>query len=216
MPASLVSSLLWIRIVSISGTGSRNFMTINRKSFTSFKIIIIFNKKNIAVHLSLGLHEECPSCRRSFCPSKENILKINSLLFTFCGSFLPSWIRIKPTKIYANTCRSVSTIQAFVHHWSTHNVKLFSWNVERVCLIFFTKRDLNKDCHSILGMCESAYEDVSAMDTSQHYSGQTIGERIHSIQPVWHPGKNSALTAKLSCTTLLKVHEPWGFFVWGV
>ncbi len=53
----------------------------------------------------------------------------------------------------------------------------------------------NMDCHSVLRMCEPAYEDESAMDTSQHYSGQTIGERVYSIQPVWQPGKNSAVTA---------------------
>ncbi len=59
-------------------------------------------KKNLsktAIYLSLGLHKVCPSYRRRLQLSKEAIQHFKTWTFTkknfyFCGSFLPSWIRI--------------------------------------------------------------------------------------------------------------------------
>ncbi len=50
----------------------------------------IFFCSKIAIYSSLGVHKGSPSCRRSLQPSKENYLY-------FCGSFLPSWVRIRFT-----------------------------------------------------------------------------------------------------------------------
>jgi hypothetical protein len=47
-------------------------MTQNWKKFTAGKFFkFVFNK--VAIYLSLGLHKEHPSYRRSLQPSKENI-----------------------------------------------------------------------------------------------------------------------------------------------
>ncbi len=55
--------------------------------------------KKIAIYLSLGFHKRRPSYRGGLQPSKENInyfKKWNLLAFFYvCGSFLPSWIRIR-------------------------------------------------------------------------------------------------------------------------
>jgi len=48
-------------------------------------------------------------------------------------------------------------------------------------------------CHPVVGLCSPAYEDESAMDSSQPFSFQTIGQRILSIQPAWNPGKDSPI-----------------------
>jgi hypothetical protein len=60
-----------------------------------------FDKK-IAIYLFLGLHKGHPSYKRSLQASKENIQhfkthEISLKNFYFCGSFLPSWIRIRNT-----------------------------------------------------------------------------------------------------------------------
>ncbi len=51
------------------------------------------------IYLSLGLHKGRPSHRKSLQPSKENIQYLKTwkfwTFFYFCGSFLPSWIRIR-------------------------------------------------------------------------------------------------------------------------
>ncbi len=52
----------------------------------SGKFFFLLSKTTI--YLFLGLHKERPSYRRSLHLSKENIQH-------FCGSFLPSWIRIR-------------------------------------------------------------------------------------------------------------------------
>ncbi len=71
-------------------------------------------KKNIfltenAIYINLALYPRRLSYRRS---SKENIQHFKTwnffLFFYFRGSFLPSWIRIQPTKINADPCRSGS------------------------------------------------------------------------------------------------------------
>ncbi len=57
----------------------------------------MFWSKN-AIYLSLGLHKVRPSYRRSLQLSKEAIQHFKHELlkfFYFCGSFLPSWIRIR-------------------------------------------------------------------------------------------------------------------------
>jgi hypothetical protein len=48
-------------------------MTKNRKKFTAKIVSNIFLGSKIAMYLSLGLHNEFPSYRRSLQPSKENI-----------------------------------------------------------------------------------------------------------------------------------------------
>ncbi len=59
---------------------------------------LIFLWKKLAIYLYLGLHKGCPSYRKSLQPSKENIQHFKTwsfiIFFYFCGSFLPSWIRI--------------------------------------------------------------------------------------------------------------------------
>ncbi len=78
-------------------SGSRALLTKNWKQKFSWKKNIFFGSKT-TIYLSLDLHKEHPSYRRSLQLSKEAIqhfktwtLKKN---FYFCGSFLPSWIRI--------------------------------------------------------------------------------------------------------------------------
>jgi hypothetical protein len=76
------------------------------KKFQLEKKFVFFMK--IAIWLSLGLYKGRPSYSRSLHPSKENIQHFKTgtslTFFYFCGSFLPSWIRIQPTK--ANPCGS--------------------------------------------------------------------------------------------------------------
>ena len=74
-------------------------MTKNWEKNYSWKKINFFGSKLGTIYLSLGLHKERPSNRRSLQLSKEAIqhfktwtLKKN---FYFCGSFLPFWIRIR-------------------------------------------------------------------------------------------------------------------------
>ncbi len=65
------------------------------------KFFFLFWSKT-AIYLSLGLHKVCPSYRRSLQLSKEAIQWSNTskhellpIFFYFCGSFLPSWVRIR-------------------------------------------------------------------------------------------------------------------------
>jgi hypothetical protein len=69
------------------------------KKITAVKLFFIFFKSKIAIYLSLGLHKGLTSYRRSLEPSKENIQHFQNMrilyFFYICGSFLPSWIRIR-------------------------------------------------------------------------------------------------------------------------
>jgi hypothetical protein len=60
---------------------------------------LIFFLSKTAIYLSLGLHKVCPSYRRSLQFSKEAIQhpkhELLPIIVYFCGSFLPSWIRIR-------------------------------------------------------------------------------------------------------------------------
>jgi hypothetical protein len=63
---------------------------------------LIFFWSKTAIYLSLGLHKGRLRKRRSLHPSKENIQqfkeskhKISEIFSYFCGSFLPSWNRIR-------------------------------------------------------------------------------------------------------------------------
>jgi hypothetical protein len=96
------------------GTGSRIRNTANRdpdpiqiqgfsdqklkKKITAEKKLNLFGSKT-TIYLSLGLHKERPSYRRILQISKENIQQLQNKIFFifkyFCGSFLPSWIRIR-------------------------------------------------------------------------------------------------------------------------
>ncbi len=58
-----------------------------------------FFKSRTTIYLSLGLHKGRPSYKISFQLSKENIQHFRTwtflIIFYFCVSFLPSWIRIR-------------------------------------------------------------------------------------------------------------------------
>ncbi len=93
-PGSGSSILGWI-LIRIQ-CGSRALMTKNWKK-------IQLKKKNFGskttIYLSLGLHKERPRYRRSLQLSKETIQHFKTWTlkkkYYFCGSFLPSWIRIR-------------------------------------------------------------------------------------------------------------------------
>ncbi len=73
-------------------------MTKNWKKFTAEKKLNFFGSKP-TIYLSLGLHKGRPSYKRSIQLSKENNQHFKTwsifIFFYFCGSFLPSWIRIQ-------------------------------------------------------------------------------------------------------------------------
>ncbi len=79
-------------------SGSRVLMTKSWKKVTAEKKFNFFLSKT-TIYLSLGLHKGRPSYRRSLQLSKENIQHFKTcnfwIFFYFCGSFLPSWIRIQ-------------------------------------------------------------------------------------------------------------------------
>ncbi len=92
------SSILgWIPIRIRSG--SRALMTKNWRKKIQLKIFLFVFGSKTTIYLSLGLHTERPSYRRSLQLSKEVIQHFKHELkkkkFYFCGSFLPSWIRIR-------------------------------------------------------------------------------------------------------------------------
>ncbi len=108
------SSLLgWIPI-RIQGFDDRNLKKVN-----NWKKLNIFWSK-IAIHLSLGIYKGRPSYRRSLQSSKENIqhFKIWNFItfFYFCGSFLPSWIRIRNPLTWLNP----DPIR--IRIWNTHEM----------------------------------------------------------------------------------------------
>jgi hypothetical protein len=93
---------------SRSGSRSKVLMTKNWEKF----ITVFFFLIKIAIYLSLGLHKGRLSYKRSLQPSKENIQHFKKRncfpFFYICGTFLPSWIRIRLqlTKINADPCWS--------------------------------------------------------------------------------------------------------------
>ncbi len=58
-----------------------------------------FFSSKTPIYLSIGLHKERPSYRRSLQNAKESIQHVRTwnflIFFYFCGSFLSSWIRIR-------------------------------------------------------------------------------------------------------------------------
>ncbi len=76
------------------------------KKIYSWKLNFLFSWSKIAIYLSLGLHKGRPSYRRSLQLSKENIKHFKTwkfcTFFYFCGSLLPSWIRIR-IRIYGTS-----------------------------------------------------------------------------------------------------------------
>ncbi len=62
------------------------------------KYLQFFFGSKIAIYLSLGLHKGRPSYRKSLQPSKKEHPALQNMkilyFFYFCGTFLPSWIRI--------------------------------------------------------------------------------------------------------------------------
>ncbi len=81
-------------------SGSRALRTKNWEKNYCWKKFNFFGSKT-TIYLSLGLHKERPSYRRSLQLSKEAIQHFKTWTFQekfyFCGSFLPSWIRIPST-----------------------------------------------------------------------------------------------------------------------
>ncbi len=75
-------------------SGSRALMTKNWKKITAEKINKKFFWSKTAIYLSLGLYKVCPSYRRSLQLTKEAIQHLKTWIY-FCGTFLPSWIRIR-------------------------------------------------------------------------------------------------------------------------
>ncbi len=65
----------------------------------SWKFFFIFFWSKTAIYLALSLHKVCPSYRRNLQFSKEAIQHFKTwilqIIVYFCGSFLPSWIRIR-------------------------------------------------------------------------------------------------------------------------
>ncbi len=90
-----------------SGSGSRiripdpdpGFDDIKLKKNYSWKFNLYFFYQKLQFTYPLDLHKGRPSYRRNLRPSKENIQYLKTWKFwTFfyvCGSFLPSWIRIR-------------------------------------------------------------------------------------------------------------------------
>jgi hypothetical protein len=77
--------------------------TINILKSLQLKKKKIFFGSKIVIFLSLGLRKGHPSSRRSLQPSKKEHSSILSFLFLWViDSFLPFWIRTKPTKICAD------------------------------------------------------------------------------------------------------------------
>jgi hypothetical protein len=81
------------------GSGSRVLMT-NTEEKNTAEIFFISFRSTIAIYLSLGLHErtsklqEKPSALKREHPALQKMKFIN-FFFYVCGSFLPSWIRIR-------------------------------------------------------------------------------------------------------------------------
>jgi hypothetical protein len=69
------------------------------KKITAEIFFSFFFLSKTAIYISLGLHKVCPSYRRSLQLSKEAIQRFKtktfSTFFLLCGSFFPSWIRIR-------------------------------------------------------------------------------------------------------------------------
>jgi hypothetical protein len=68
-----------------------------------------FVVEKLSIYLSLGFHEGLPSYMRSLHPSqviREHPALQNLKFLHYCGSFLPSWIRIRfqPTKMNVDPC----------------------------------------------------------------------------------------------------------------
>jgi hypothetical protein len=84
----------WLRIRVLADPGV--FMIKNWEKIIGGKI---FSGSKTTFYLSIGLHKGRPSHKRSLQLSKENIQLFKTwnflIFFYFCGSFLPSWIRIR-------------------------------------------------------------------------------------------------------------------------
>ncbi len=87
----------------------------------SWKKLYFFDEKLQFMYLSLGLHKERPSTTnrrlhtfKTERPGLQNMKFLNFFLFLWL--FLPSWIqiRIQPTKINVDPCRSGSRSEALL------------------------------------------------------------------------------------------------------
>jgi hypothetical protein len=78
--------------------------------------------KKIAIYLSICLHNKRQTTGIGPHKRKSSILSF----FCFCGSFLPSWIRIQPTKINADPCgsRTMVLLVRYLRINQKHNWKL--------------------------------------------------------------------------------------------
>ncbi len=64
-----------------------------------WNLFFIFLWSKTAIYLSLGLHKVCPCYKEAFSsekrPSNTSKHELLQIFVYFCGSFLPSWIRIR-------------------------------------------------------------------------------------------------------------------------
>jgi hypothetical protein len=98
------------------------------QKFIAVKIFKYFLDHKIAIYLSLGLHKGCTSYRRSRSQKRKKPAIIFFLYI--CGSFLPSWIRIRIQQLklmrihadpdliqYSRPVNHMSVIKALTFIW---------------------------------------------------------------------------------------------------
>jgi hypothetical protein len=88
-------SILGWKLIWIQGFDDQKL----EKIYSWKKITFFGDQKLQLTYLALGLHKGRPIYRRSLQISKENIQHFKTwnflIFFYFCGSFFPSWIRIR-------------------------------------------------------------------------------------------------------------------------
>ncbi len=101
----------WSSILRLCGSRSRGLMPKNLKKFTAKKILFYWSKIALFLIFSLGLNighhvvltklHEMPLALNREHPAFQNMKFLHFLYL--CGSFLPPWFRIQPTKINADS-----------------------------------------------------------------------------------------------------------------
>ncbi len=90
------------------GFGSR-FRWPEILKFYSWKKSNIFSSKIVIYIYPQASMKDVQATGEAFSSQREHPALGNMILFYFCGLILPSWIRIRPTKINADSCGSWST-----------------------------------------------------------------------------------------------------------
>ncbi len=104
----------------------------------SWNFFYIFLGSKTAIYLSLGLHKVCPSIEEAFSsqkrPSNTSKHELLQHFFYFCGSFLPSWIRIhRPDWIRIQSGSGSATLIQRLTFWGVVLQKRAVWSLEDVC-----------------------------------------------------------------------------------